>query len=192
MTKLIITSLGLATLFVFSRQSKISSSKNFDVPKEIYLGNTLLAYPSFKYTNTKQLAPMVIVLHGRGGNEMSLQKIIPVDLAARVFFIRANLSGNLFFKPRLIEPSEIVTPAIKTAGHTLLVGLKKLLAIYPTNNLIILEFSQGTELALYLGSIGQATNIISLAGGLPVGLYPVKKKRTPSYLLQKFLCGMAS
>lgn len=152
-----------------------TDEKMFNPASEIKLNNNLVAFPRIQINDTGQKAPMIIVLHGRNGDELSLQKYIPKNLPARVFFIRGQIptdSGNLFYLNRLKDDPNIVGPQIKAAGKILNTGIETLLKKYPTNKLIIFGFSQGAGLALHMGSVSKADSIISLAGSLPSNLYP--------------------
>lgn len=179
---------GLLTagfLLLKNNSKNTESEKKLSSPTEINLENNLLAFPRIQINDIGQKAPMIIVLHGRNSNELQLQKVIPKDLPARVFFIRGQIptkSGNLYYLNRLKDNPEIVGPQIKESGKILDNGIEILLNKYPTNKLIILGFSQGAGLALYMGSIGKADSVISLSGALPVTLYPSEKFNTDIFM----------
>lgn len=163
-----------ASYFLFNNKTETKSVKTI-TPLKIELNDNLSAFPRIQITDSGQKAPMIIVLHGRNSNELALQEFIPKDLPARIFFMRGQIptnTGNLFYLNRLKDDPEIVGPQIKAAGKILDRAIDTLLKKYPTSKLIILEFSQGAGLALYMGSIGKADSIISLAGTLPISLYP--------------------
>lgn len=167
----------LAAGFLLLNNKSNSPSKKLISPTQIDLGNNLIAFPRIQINDFGQKAPMIIVLHGRNSSELALQDFISKDLSARVFFIRGQIptkSGNLYYLNRLKDNPEIVGPQIKEAGKILDNGIEILLNKYPTNKLIILGFSQGAGLALYMGSVGKADSVISLSGALPMNLYPEK------------------
>lgn len=165
---------------VAENQSYVNVEKIPPIVNCIDLGNNLLAFPRIQLSEKEinSIQPMIIVLHGRNGNENQLANVIPKDLKARVFFFRANTKNNLFFIPRLKDKEEIVAPALEKSAGDVLEGIDLLLGIYPTNKLIIVGFSQGGSIAEFIGSIGKADSIISWAGSLPSLLYPKQKYNT--------------
>lgn len=174
-----------ASYFFFGNKTETKSVKTITTPLKIELNDNLSAFPRIQINENGQKAPMIIVLHGRNSNESALQEFIPKDLSARIFFMRGQIptnSGNLFYLNRLKDDPEIVGPQIKDAGKILDRGIKILLKKYPTNKLIILGFSQGAGLALYMGSIGKADSVISLAGTLPTSLYPENSSNSKIFM----------
>jgi predicted esterase len=134
----------------------------------------VLAFPRIQ--TDAETAPLIIVMHGRGGDEKAMQSMIPTDLPARVFFLRGGLKnpegGYLFFEPRLADPDAKVAPAIRAAGAQLVEGLRQLQAKYPTSRVFAVGFSQGAALAEYLGANGAVDGVYSHAGGLSTSLRP--------------------
>lgn len=164
---------------------KIKSNKLNSSPLEIKLNDNLIAFPRIQINDTGQEAPMIIVLHGRNSSELFLQKYILETIPARIFFMRGQIPtdlGNLFYLNRLRDDPTIVGPQIKQAGKILDKAIKTLLEKYPTNKLIIMGFSQGAGLALYMGSIGKADSIIALSGSLPTILYPTQVYDTEIFM----------
>lgn len=177
---------------VSKSSSKYSNTKINKIPPNlncIDLGNNLLAFPRMQLPDgdseidNGQKLPMIIVLHGRGGNETSLQNAIPKDIIARVFFIRANTKNNLFFIPRLKDKEEIVAPVIEEAGEDLLEGIDMLLGIYPTSKLILFGFSQGSALVTQAGktNFNIPTYVMAFSGSLPSLLYPTQVNSNKYY-----------
>ena len=166
----------LLTPFLFLKPK--SKPKLKISPETIDLDNQITAFPRIQIQDHGQTAPMIIVIPGRNATETQLQSTIPKDLKARVFFLRSESENRVFFKPRLKEPDEVVTPALIEAGECLDEAVNKLLNLYPTNKLILFGFSAGGALALNYALNGKANSILAFSGGLPVSLYPSKKNNT--------------
>lgn len=150
-------------------------------PSKIDLGNGLLGYPRIQIEDRKQLAPLVIVLHGRGSDQTGLQKVIPKNIPARVIFLRGQIDGKpgrYFFNARLAGPEKELKSDLESAGLILDEAINKLTQIYPTNKIILFGFSQGAALSLYMGSIGVVDKVIAFSGSLPSSLFPQQKQNT--------------
>lgn len=175
---------GVALVYLIgSSKSSTPTKSSADVGKIppvvecIDLGNNLLVFPRIQVAEDfGQELPMIVVLHGRNGNEKQLANVIPKDLKARVFFLRANTKNNLFFIPRLKDKEEILAPALEKSGKDVLEGIDVLLGIYPTNRLILFGFSQGASLVLRLSEykFNIPTYVMAFSGSLPSLLYPKK------------------
>lgn len=175
MNPLILLSLGLVLSLYLSKDTNSPIIKS---PNKIDLGNNLFGYPRIQIQDKGQQAPLIIVLHGRGGDETALQSVIPKNIPARIIFLRANLKGRLFFEPRLADDESILKPAIEKAGQTLVEGINRLLEIYPTNKIILFGFSQGGALVEYMATLKGIDGAISFSGGLSSNLYPQQKQNT--------------
>lgn len=177
---------GAVAFMLFLGQSNDPKQSNTLPPNynEIDLGNGLIGFPRIQIEEKGQKAPLMIVIHGRASNEKQLQDVVPKDLKARVIFLRGqipgevNPKGRFFFLPRLKDAEDKVGPAIQEAGKIVDNGIKKLLSIYPTSKVIILGFSQGGAMSLYLGSLGKYNTAIGFSGSLPSNLFPKDKKPT--------------
>lgn len=171
---LLISGLGVAYFLTVSSALTTSLSK-------INLDNGLVGYPRIQLKNPNQIAPLIIVLHGRGSDEKGLQNVISKDIPARIIFLRGQIAGETgryFFMPRLAGPEKDLKTGLEQAGSILKQGIQKLMQIYPTNKVILFGFSQGAALALHLGSIGAVNDVIAFSGSLPSNLYPKQNKNT--------------
>lgn len=178
---------GAALVYFMSSKQPVAVNQSYvDVKKIppvvncIDLRNNLLAFPRIQLPKGEedfgQELPMIVVLHGRNGNENQLANVIPKDLKARVFFFRANTKNNLFFIPRLKDKEEIVAPALEKSAEDVLEGIDILLGIYPTSKLVLFGFSQGASLVLWLSEykFNIPTYIMAFSGSLPSLLYPTE------------------
>lgn len=150
-------------------------------PSKIDLGNGLIGYPRIQIEDRKQLAPLVIVLHGRGSDQTGLQKVIPKNIPARIIFLRGQIDGKpgrYFFDARLAGSEDELKNDLEKAGLILDEAINKLTQIYPTNKIILFGFSQGAALSLYMGSIGAVDKVIAFSGSLPNNLYPDQKQNS--------------
>ena len=174
MTYLIIPLLLTSFFFLSKPKPRIEKIS----PTVIDLNNQISAFPRTQIKDYGQKAPMIVVIPGRNATELQLQSTIPLDLKARVFFLRSEKPKRLFFEPRLKYDEEIVAPALKEAGKEVEEGIAKLLKLYPTNKLIVYGFSAGGALALTYGLTGKANTIMAFSGSLPSTLYPSEKNKT--------------
>ena len=146
------------------------------------VGGGLKAAPLLQVSDPKIAAPLVIVLHGREGDEQQLVPFVP-DLGARVFFLRGNVAGPKagtwsFFQPRLADPEAVLLPAMKAALGNILGALAQLQAQYPTTRVLVLGGSQGGALAYALAAIGAVDGAVAVSGSLPATLRPKKPAAT--------------
>jgi predicted esterase len=150
-------------------------------PLRIDLENGLVGYPRIQIEDRNQLAPLVIVLHGRGSDQTGLQKVIPKNIPARIIFLRGQIDGKpgrYFFNARLAGPENELVKDLEKAGLILDEAINKLTQIYPTNKIILFGFSQGAALSLYIGSVGIVDSVIAFSGSLPSNLFPNQKQNT--------------
>jgi predicted esterase len=177
MNSIFLLSLGIG-LSLFLAQGYNSSIIS---PSKINLENNLYGYPRIQMKDVGQKAPLIIVLHGRGGNEKALQNVIPKNLPARIIFLRGQINektGNYFFKSRVAGPENKLKEDLENSGLILDEAITKLTQIYPTNKVILFGFSQGAALSLYMGSIGAVDNVIAFSGSLSKNLFPAKQQNT--------------
>jgi predicted esterase len=124
-------------------------------------------------------APLLIVLHGREGTEKQLVPFVPLDLRARVFFLRGNIPGPKmmnrwsFFAPRYKDPEVELVAAMAPAIETLRAALLQLRARYPTTGALVLGGSQGGHLAYALAAQGDVDGAVAVSGALPPPLRPL-------------------
>lgn len=178
MNPLILLTIGLGLSFYLSQNISAPIIKS---PTKIDLGNGLYGYPRIQIKDRGQIAPLVIVLHGRGSDQTGLQKVIPKNIPARIIFLRGQIDGKpgrYFFTARLAGPENELKFALENTGLILDEAITKLTQIYPTNKVILFGFSQGAALSLYMGSIGAVDSVIAFSGSLPSNLYPQQKQNT--------------
>lgn len=175
---LLLTSTAL--LFVLANNAnKLEKPILKETPSSIVLNDNLIAFPrKFPTNNSNVILPMIIVLNGRNATEKQLQYAIPENLNARVFFIRPNLKNNLYYVPRIKDNPEIVKPAIVQSGNLIIKAIDLLRAKFNTSKVILIGFSQGGSLVLYLSSLGYNDIGLSFSGALPSNLYPSKFANT--------------
>lgn len=177
---LLFTSAALLFIFANNTKNKVDSKPILkETPVSIKLNDNLIAFPrKFPTNNSNVILPMIIVLNGRNATEKQLQYAIPENLNARVFFIRPNLKNNLYYVPRIKEDEKIVKPAIVQSGNQIKQAIDLLKSKFNTSKVIILGYSQGSSIALFLGSIGYNDITLSFSGALPSNLFPTKFANT--------------
>lgn len=140
----------------------------------IDLGNGLKAYQ--RGASIDGPAPLIVVMHGRGGDETALLAAMPDLPGVRVFFLRGQLpgkdGGRVFYEARLTDPDNVVAPLLVKGGDQVAQGLRQLQKQYPTTQVGAVGFSQGAAVALYLATLGAVDWVYSHAGALPASLRP--------------------
>lgn len=121
-------------------------------------------------------APMVLVFHGRGGDQTALLDKVPDLPGARVIFMRGGLpnkdGGRNFYDAKLTDPDAVVSQSLAAAGQATAASLQILLKKYPTTKIAAIGFSQGAAVALQLAVIGAVDWAFSQSGALPAALLP--------------------
>lgn len=173
---LLFTSAALLFIFANNANKKVDFKPTLkETPTSITLNDNLIAFPrKFPTNDSNVILPMIIVLNGRNATEKQLQYAIPENLNARVFFIRPNLKNNLYYVPRIKDDEEIVKPAIVQSGNSIIKAIDLLKNKFNTSKVILIGFSQGSSLVLYLSSLGYNDVGLSFSGALPSNLYPSK------------------
>lgn len=189
MNPLFLLSLGLGAALLLTPSavsSKQSAPDKVEIAPLISFSSGLKALPRFQNVSSDQKAPLVIVLHGRGGYEKALLSTIPTNFSARVFFLRGQLKnpagGYLFYNRRLKENSPELAEEIIDASTDVMSAINYLVNEYPTSKVIIFGFSQGAAISLYIGSIGESSSSIGFSGALPKYLFPEQSQPSKIFI----------
>lgn len=185
MNPLFLLSIGLAATIILA-PAQTSSKQSVELGKLISFSSGLKALPRFQNVSADQKAPLVIVLHGRGGYERALLNTIPTNFSARVFFLRGQIKnpagGYLFYNRRLKENSPELAEELIDSSTDVMSAINYLVNEYPTSKVIIFGFSQGAAISLYLGSIGESTASIGFSGALPKYLFPEQPQSSKIFI----------
>lgn len=139
-------------------------------------------------------APLVLLLHGRGGNAAQLVSSIDLSKPARFAFLRAPIDsgGDTFswFAPAQNAPDAELAPAITAAAEAVNAAAMALMLKYKTKGLYVVGYSQGAPVAYRMiateGSCAPKCMVgvnggLIIAGYLPTQLAPKNPITTHLY-----------
>lgn len=148
-------------------------------------GDDLVTLGALKGRMTSQVqagaqAPLVVLLHGRDGNEDQLGALTPKDLPVRVLALRgAGADGKYkFYAPASTAPPAELATAVRSAADQVQAAIAAARASQPTTKVVVVGYSQGGSIAYELAARGVVDGVVVAAGFFPEPAYPTKNTPT--------------